>query len=214
MRVDRGARSAPSGRGRAGGGPGEPGKPGLWGVSRVPLALAGFLVRQARRCIGGRCCALPPVMNSPGAVVFAPSPVIGAARTVVLRDFPGHWCGRNCRLFGEAGVGVWGRTWNRAVVLRGRGGFGFSPSAFPDWSSLLSVYSWSRAVVFLTSPSCLVEGVRSGTRRRRGASASAQAGGETGPETQRTAPERAGAALYGRCARSVRGLSGEREEPS
>ena len=60
-----------------------------------------------------------------GPVVFAPSPVIGAARTAVLGDFPGHWCGRNCRLFGEAGVGVWGRTWNRAVVLRGRGVPGF-----------------------------------------------------------------------------------------
>ena len=57
-------------------------------------------------------------------------------------------------LFGEAGMGVWGKTWNRAVVLRGRGGSGFSPSAFPDWSPLLSVYSRSRAVVFLTSPSC------------------------------------------------------------
>jgi hypothetical protein len=94
-------------------------------------------------------------------------------------------------------MGVWGKTWNRAVILRGRGGSGFSPSAFPDWSPLLSVYSCSRAVVFPTSLSCLVEGVRSGTRRRRGASASAQAGGEIGPGTRRTALARSNAALYG-----------------
>jgi len=37
------------------------------------------------------------------------------------------------------------------------GGSGF-PSAFPDWSSLLSVHSQSRAVVFLTSPSCSMRG--------------------------------------------------------
>jgi hypothetical protein len=108
---------------------------------------------------------------------------------------------------GEAGIGVWGKTWNRAVVLRGRGGSGCSPSAFPDWSPLLSVYSCSRAVVFLTSLSLLCEGVRSGTRRRRGASASAQAGGGTGPETRRTAPARAGAVLSGRYTVAVRPMS-------
>jgi hypothetical protein len=107
-------------------------------------------------------------------------------------------------VFGEAGVGAWGRTWNRAVIFRGRGGSGFSPSAFPDWSPLLSVYSCSRASVFPTSLSCLVEGVRSGTQRRRGASASAQAGGEIGPETRRTAPAPAGAALCGQCVPGVR----------
>src|ERR1019366_2473935 len=99
----------------------------------------------------------------------------------------------------EGGSG--GTTWNRAVVLRGRGGSGFPPSAFPDWSPLLSVYLCSRAVVFLTSLSLLCEGVRSGTRRRRGASASAQAGGG----------DRAGIAAHsartgGRCA--VRALCG------
>jgi hypothetical protein len=55
-------------------------------------------------------------------------------------------------------MGVWGKTWNRAVVFRGRGGSGFSPSAFPDWSPLLPVYSRSRAVVFPTSPSVLLGG--------------------------------------------------------
>ena len=164
MRVDRGARSAPSGGGRAGGGPGEPGKPGLWGVSRVPLAPCSFLVRQVRRGIRGRCCALSPVIGAAGPSLFS-----GGGRRGLGNLEPGPW-------FSGAG-----------------GGSGF-PSAFPDWSLLLSVYSCSRAVVFLTSPSCLVEGVRSGTRRRRGASALAQAGGGTEPETRRTAPAR------GRCA--------------
>ena len=123
------------------------------------------------------------------------SSVMGTAGTEVYPAFPGHSCGGVRRCLGEAGMGVWGKTWNRAVILRGRGGSGFSPSAFPDWSPLLSVYSCSRAVVFPTSLSCLVEGVRSGTWRRRGASASAQAGGGTGPETRRIAPARAGGAL-------------------
>jgi hypothetical protein len=98
--------------------------------------------------------------------------------------------------------GVW-ETRNRAVVLRGRGVPG-SPVRFRIGPPLVCLLR-SRAVVFLTSPSCLVEGVRSGTRRRRGASASAQAGGGTGPETRPTAPVRAGAALFGRYAGAVRG---------
>ena len=71
-----------------------------------------------------------------------------------------------------------------AVVLRGRGRFRVPSVRFPDWSSLLSVYSWSRAVVFPTSATLHCEGLRSGTRRRRGASASAQAGG--GPRRNRS----------------------------
>src|SRR6516162_4845909 len=82
------------------------------------------------------------------------------------------------------------------------GGSGF-PSAFPDWSSLLPVHSQSRAVVFLTSPSCLVEGVRSGTRRRRGPCPSPQAGGGTGPGMRRAAPVHESAVLYGRCTVAV-----------
>jgi hypothetical protein len=112
-------------------------------------------------------------------------------------------------VFGEAGVGIWGRTWNRAVIFRGRGGR-VLPQCVSGLVSPPAVYSCSSAVVFPTSLSCLVEGVRSGTRRRRGASASAQAGGEIGPGTRRTAPARAGtvralcaaragAALYGQC---------------
>ena len=129
-------------------------------------------------------------MGVAGTGVHPLSTVMGAAGSVVV--------------FGEGG-GVWG-TWNRAVFFWGRGGSGF-PSAFPDWSPLLSVYSCSRDVVFLTSVSRLCEGVRSGTRRRRGASASAQAGGGTGPETRRTAPARAGAVLSGRYTVAVRPMS-------
>jgi hypothetical protein len=75
----------------------------------------------------------------------------------------------------------------------GGGGSGF-PSAFQDWSSLLSVYSWSRAVVFPTSPSLLFEGVRSGTRRRRGPGTSAQA-------TRRLGQERGAQCPYARALR-------------
>jgi hypothetical protein len=53
-------------------------------------------------------------------------------------------------------MGVWGKTWNRAVFFWGRGGSGFSPSAFPVWSPLLLVVS--RDVMFPTSPSCLLGG--------------------------------------------------------
>ena len=136
-----------------------------------------------------------------GTVVLAASTALGAVGSIALCAFPRSWVRWGPSLsLGEAGMGVWGKTWNRAVILRGRGGSGFSPSAFPDWSPLLSVYSCSRAVVFPTSTTLLFEGLRSGTRRRRGASASAQAGGGTGPETRRTVPAHAGAVLYGQCA--------------
>ena len=99
------------------------------------------------------------------------SSVMGAAGSVVV--------------FGEGG-GVWG-TWNRAVFC-GAGGVPGFPVRFRIGPPLLSVYSCSRAVVFLTSLSLLCEGVRSGTRRRRGTSALAQAGGGTEPESRRTSP--------------------------
>ena len=148
----------------------------MGGFPGFPPVLADFRVRQERRGIRGRCSALSP----------------------------GHLRGGVCRVRGEAG-GVWG-TWNRGRGFPGGGGGSGFPSAFPDWSLLLPVYSQSRAVVFLTSPSLLFEGVRSGTRRRRGASASAQAGGGTGPGTRRAAPARTGAALYSGCAGGVRVL--------
>jgi hypothetical protein len=143
-------------------------QPGFGG-SRVPPGACSFRVRQDRRGIRGRCCAISPVMRAAG-------PFAGGRGLGNLEPGP--------------------------CFSGGGGGSGF-PSAFPDWSSLVSFYSQSRAVVFLTSPSCLVEGVRSGTRRRRGAGASAQAAGGTGPGTRRAAPARAGAVLYRQCTRYV-----------
>ena len=102
-------------------------------------------------------------------------------------------------------MGVWGKTWNRAVILRGRGGSGFSPSALPDWSSLLCLLVY-RAVVFPTSLSCLVEGVRSGTRRRPALTSSALVKGCTGTGPGHTAPVRAVAVLCHRYADCVRPL--------
>ena len=189
--VARGARPWAGGRGRKGvrGKPGE--TPGFGGVPRVPPrrlqastpGRRGAVYARAARSAGSRT-HFPgnPARPVPGSMLL--STVIGAAGSVVA-----FWGGRN---------GGLGENLEPGRGFAGPGGFRVFPSAFPDWSPLLSVYSCSRAVVFLTSPSCLVEGVRSGTRRRRGASASAQAGGGTGPGTRRTAPARAGAALYGR----------------
>ena len=114
-------------------------------------------------------------------------------------------CGGVCRCFGGGRNGGLGENLEPGRDFAGPGGFRVFPSAFPDWSPLLSVYSCSRAVVFPTSTTLLFERLRSGTRRRRAASASAQAAGGTGPGTRRTAPTRAGAALYGACAVSMRG---------
>ena len=59
------------------------------------------------------------------------------------------WGGRN--------GGLWGKTWNRAVVFRGRGGSGFSPSAFPDWSPSCLFTRLAEPSV-PTSPSCSMRG--------------------------------------------------------
>jgi hypothetical protein len=127
---------------------------------RSPAGAAA--VSEGHSRIPGCPFGMSVVVSSPQApILLASSLVIGAASSVVL--------GRQ-----EWGLG---KTWNRAVVFQGRGS-GFSPSAFPDWSPLLPVYSRSRAAVFPTSPSCSIGGVRPGTWRRRGASASAQAEGE------------------------------------
>ena len=104
-------------------------------------------------------------------------------------------------------MGVWGKTWSRAA-WGAPGGSGLSLSAFPDWFPLLTVYSRSRAELVPDLATMQVVGVRSGTRRRRGASPSGQAGGGTEPETQRAAPARAGAALYGHYAGYARGVYG------
>src|SRR5271165_2678504 len=69
-----------------------------------------------------------------------------------------------------------------------------SLSAILDWSPLLQVVR-SGVGVILTSPSLLVEGVRSGSRRRNAATASPLAGGGAEPESRRAAPARGGAAL-------------------
>ena len=153
----------------AGGGPGEPGNRAVGGF-RVPPVFAVSAGRKVRRGMRGGLGGFPRSFARRGLSWFA----------------------------GEAGMGVWGKTWNRAVFLWGRGGSGFSPSAFPDWFPLLLVVS--RDVVFPTSTSLLFEGLRSGTWRRRGASASAQAAGGTGPETPRTVPPLAGAVLSSHCA--------------
>ncbi len=86
------------------------------------------------------------------------------------------------------------------------GAAGPPSGAFPDWSSLLSVHSQSRAVVFPTSPTCLVEGVRSGTRRRRGAGTSVQAAGGPGRERSAQRPH----ARAGRCIGDVPPLNAAR----
>jgi hypothetical protein len=159
-------------RPRAGGGQkgvrGETGKPAaLGGFPGVPRDPCSFRPCEIRRGIRpGRYSA------------------VAVRREPRCLHFPRSFTRRDLSYRGEAG-GVWG-TWNRGRVFPGGGGGSGFPSAFPDWSPLLSVYSQSRAVVFLTSPSCLVEGVRSGTRR--------------------AATARAGAALYGRCAAPGRGV--------
>jgi hypothetical protein len=57
------------------------------------------------------------------------SVVIRAAGPFVLGVFPGHLCDEFGRV-GEAGMGVWGKTWNRAV-WGARGVPGFPPVRFP-----------------------------------------------------------------------------------
>ena len=119
-----------------------------------------------------RSCAL---------VLLAPSTVMSTAGTRTL--------------FGEAGRGAWGETSNRAVIFRGRGGSGFPPSNFKLYPLLQFVRS--AVGVILTSPSLLVEGVRSGSRRRNAATASVLAGGGIGPKSRRLAPAWASTTLCG-----------------
>ena len=68
MRVDYGARSAPSGRGKGGRGSGGTGEPGCGGFPGSPGSLACFRVRQARRGIRGR-------YRAPSSVICAAGPV-------------------------------------------------------------------------------------------------------------------------------------------
>jgi hypothetical protein len=95
MRVGCGARSAPSGRGKAGGGPGEPGNRALGGF-RVPPVLA---VSTGRRC-GAVCAhcrstapgAVSTVTRTGSACNFRPHPSGGPP--VLPCTFHGHWCDR------------------------------------------------------------------------------------------------------------------------
>ena len=151
---------------------GNRGNPGSGGFPGFPWRLAVSLSGRFRRGIRGRAVHFPRSFARWGPSLFS-----GGGRRGLGNLEPGP-------CFSGAG-----------------GGSGF-PSAFPDWSLLLSVHSCSRAVVFLTSPSCLVEGVRSGTRRRRAAGASAQAAG--GPGRERGAQLPHARAL--RCTASVPGV--------
>ena len=163
--------------------------PGLGWLATRRAAYGTFVMARWIVGVSAGACRFP---RPAGAARY--SPPVPCTFLIHLRGGIRRFFGGRQEGSGEPGTG--------AVFFRGRGGSEF-PSAFPDWSPLLSVYSCSRAIVFLTSLCLLFEGVRSGTRRRRGASASAQAGGGIGPETRRTAPARAGAVLYGRCAITV-----------
>ena len=105
-----------------------------------------------------------------------------------------------------------GGTWNRGRDFPGGGGGSGFPQVIPDWSLLLHLVR-SGVGVILTSPSLLVEGVRSGSRRRNAATASALAGGESGrnrgaqrPHGQMLRYAAGGRSLYGQRARPGRVL--------
>jgi hypothetical protein len=152
--------------------------------------------RQSRKACRLRCHTLQ-----------LPRSFLAARFALRLCAFLSHRHGENCRA-GEAGKGVWGKTWNRAA-WGARGVPRFPPVRFRIGPP--SCWSRSRAVVFPTSPSGpLGVGVRSGTRRRRGASALAQAAGRIGPGTRRAASARAGAGLCGQCAGCVQGIGPNR----
>ncbi len=159
-----------------GGGVRGTGKPGFGGFPGSPVP-----------------CRLPGSAGAAGTVVLAASVAMRAAGSVVPCAFHGHWCGGVRRGAGEVRRGS-GGTSEPGRGLRGRGVPGFPQMPVPPFL-LLPFRSLSRAVVFPTSPSCLVEGVRSGTRKRRGASTSVQAAGGTGAGTPRTSPAHACAGL-------------------
>jgi hypothetical protein len=83
-------------------------------------------------------------------------------------------------------------------VFSGAGGVPGFPPVISNNIPLLQLVR-SGVGVILTSPSLLVEGVRSGSRRRNAATPSVLARGGAGPESRHTAPSHAGAALYGVC---------------
>jgi len=143
-------------------------------VAGFPRFPCSFLARQARRGMRGRCRAVSSAIGAAGAVV--------AFRV-------------------EAG-GVWGNLEPGPWFSEGGGGSGFpqcvSVLVFPV-ACLLAEQRCSVPDLSLL----LFEGLRSGTRRRRGASTSVQAAGETGTETRRAAPAPSGEALCGQYAVTV-----------
>jgi hypothetical protein len=115
--------------------------------------------------------------------------------------FHGHSCDGNRRI-GWRQEGGLGEHGTGAVIFRGRGRFRVPP-VITDLVSPPSVCAeWSRRDPDLAS--CLVEGVRSGSRKRNAATTSPQARGDARPESQRIATSQAGAALCGQCAGLVR----------
>jgi hypothetical protein len=94
--------------------------------------------RQSRKACRLRCHTLQ-----------LPRSFLAARFALRLCAFLSHGHGENCRA-GEAGKGVWGKTWNRAA-WGARGGPGFPPVRFRIGPP--SCWSRSRAVVFPTSPS-------------------------------------------------------------
>jgi len=122
-----------------------------------------------------------------GTGALAASVAVRAAGSVAPCAFHGHRCGGVRRGLGEVRRGS-GGTSEPGRDFPGPGGFRGSPRDLYHSFLLLPFRSQSRAVVFPTSPSLLVEGVRSGTRRRRGPSTSPLAAGGTGPGRLRTVP--------------------------
>jgi hypothetical protein len=121
--------------------------------------------------------------------------VVCAASTV---RFHGHWHGGSFRYFKKAKIGV--RENLEPGLISGAGCSEWSLSAFPGQSPLLPVYSQYRAVVFPTSPSYLVEVVRS---EHEGDAARARQCRQQG-RRGRNAPRLYARAL--RCTRAARSL--------
>jgi hypothetical protein len=122
---------------------------------------------------------------------------------VLLANFHGHGVRRAPRCFRGGRKGGLGGNLEPGRDFPGPGGFRVSPQSNSELFPLL-LFVRSGVGGILTSPSCLVEGVRSGSRRRNAATASAQAGGGAEPKSRRAAP--CGRAL--RCAASMQGMPG------
>jgi hypothetical protein len=153
---------------------GGPGEPGNRAVGgfRVPPVLAAS---ASRRC--GAVCAAARAVSS---VIWA------AGSVVVCRG------GRNGGLGENLEPGDLGCS----------GGSGFPPSAFPDWSSLLAVYSRSRDVVFPTSPSACWGGEVRNTEAARCERVSAGSRGDRDGNAAHSARTRGRCA----CADNARGM--------